>query len=66
MSNGTDPDLLSADERLDEVASLLAEALMRLSSRKSSALSGDHGESWLDLLPERRGHADDTTSENAR
>ena len=36
MSNGTDPDLLSADERLDEVASLLAEALMRLSSRKSS------------------------------
>lgn len=66
MSNGTDPDLLSVDERLDEVASLLAEAHMRLLSRKSSALSRDHRESWLDLSPERRGHADDTMSENAR
>lgn len=56
MTNGTDPDVLSAYERLDEVASLLAEALMRLSSRKSSALSRDGGESSLDFRGEQRGH----------
>jgi hypothetical protein len=56
MSNGTDSNLLSADERLDEVASLLAEALMRLSNRKSSPLSRDGGESSLDFPVDQRGH----------
>jgi hypothetical protein len=56
MSNGTDSNLLSADERLDEVASLLAEALMRLSNRKSSPLSRDGGESSLDFPVDQRGY----------
>jgi hypothetical protein len=56
MSNGTNPNLLSADERLDEVASLLAQALMRLSSPKSSPLSRDGGESSLDFPVDQRGH----------
>lgn len=55
MSNGTDPDLLSADERLDEVASLLAEALMRLRARKSSGISADVGESSLHFAPRQSG-----------
>jgi hypothetical protein len=56
MTNGTDPDQLSPDERLDEVAMLLAGALMRLRTRKSSHLSPDAGESSLDFLANQRGH----------
>jgi hypothetical protein len=57
MSNGIDPAQLSADERLDEIAALLAGALMRLRARKSSSLSHDHRESSLDFSADQRGHA---------
>ena len=57
MTNGTDPAQLSPDERLDEVAMLLAGALMRLRARKSSHLSPHAGESSLDFLDNQRSHA---------
>jgi hypothetical protein len=48
---------LSATDRLDEIASILAAGLIRLHRRKSSPLSADAGESWLDFSPDQRGHA---------
>jgi hypothetical protein len=49
---------LSASERLDEVAEILAAGLSRLRSRQSSALSADVGESSLDCADDQSGHAD--------
>ena len=57
MYNALDPRRLSAAERLDEIAEILAAGLMRLRARKSSHLSRDHGESSLDFSPDERGHA---------
>jgi hypothetical protein len=57
MHNAIRPDRLSAAERLDEIADILAAGLMRLRARKSSPLSRDHGESSLDFSPNQRGHA---------
>jgi hypothetical protein len=57
MSNALDPRRLSAAERLDEIAEILAAGLMRLRARKSSPLSRDRGESSLDFSPDQRGHA---------
>ena len=48
---------MSAAERLDEIADILAAGLIRLSARKSSALSRDRGESSLDFSPDQSGHA---------
>jgi hypothetical protein len=55
--NALNPDLLSVPERLDEIAELLAAALMRLRQRKSRSISGDRGESRLDFSIHQRGHA---------
>jgi len=49
---------MSADERIAEIAEILALGLMRLHARKSSELSADCGDSSVDLLPDRSGHAD--------
>ena len=57
MHNAIRPDRLSAAERLDEIADILAAGLMRLRARKSSSLSRDRGESSLDFSPDQRGHA---------
>jgi hypothetical protein len=57
MYNAIDPRRLSAAERLDEIADILAAGLMRLRARKSSPLSRDPGESSLDFSPDQRGHA---------
>ena len=46
--NALKPDRMTAEERLDEVAEILAAGLMRLMSRQSSPLSADLGESSLD------------------
>jgi hypothetical protein len=48
---------MSTDERLDEIAALLAAGLMRLRARKSSPLSRHDGESSLDFSADQRGHA---------
>jgi hypothetical protein len=57
MLNSLHPDRMTAPERLDEIAEILAAGLMRLRARKSSSLSRDHGESSLDFSPDQRGHA---------
>jgi hypothetical protein len=58
MTNGINPKLLSADERLAEIADLLAAGLMRLRARQSSHLSRHCGESSLDCPAHQSGHAD--------
>lgn len=44
-------------QRLDEIAGLLATALMRVCAKKSSKLGLKHGESLLDSSPEQSGDA---------
>ena len=56
MTNALSPDRMTAAERLDEVAEILAVGAMRLAARKSSALSAPSGESFLDLAHHRSGH----------
>ena len=51
------PDLMTADERLSEIAGILAAGLMRLHSRQSSPLSADFGESSLHCAAAQSGHA---------
>jgi hypothetical protein len=55
--NAIHPDRMTARERIDEIAEILAAGLMRLRARKSSPLSRNHGESSLDFSPDQRGHA---------
>jgi hypothetical protein len=55
--NALNPNQLTAAERLDEIADLLAAGLMRLRVRQSSTLSPDTGESSLDFSVDQRGHA---------
>ncbi len=55
--NGALPERMSADERLAELAEILAAGLMRMRLPKSSALSADQRESSLDCLPHPSGHA---------
>jgi hypothetical protein len=52
---------LSAQERLDEIAEILATGLMRLHARKSSPKSADFGESSVDFSPHQSGHADSSS-----
>lgn len=49
MTNPIHPKHLSATERIDELASILAVGLIRLRARKSSGLSVDCGEGCLDF-----------------
>lgn len=55
---GADLDNLSAAERLDEIAEMLAAGLMRVRARQSSHLSGHDGESSLDCSATRSGHTE--------
>lgn len=56
MPNALHPDRMSAAERLDEVADILAAGLIRLKARKSRALSADTRDSRLDFTPPQSGH----------
>ena len=47
---------MTAEERLDEIADILAAGLIRLRARKSTLLSRDRGESSLDFSPDQSGH----------
>jgi len=58
MSSGLDPTRMTAEERLAEIAMIVARGLVRLHARQSSPKSADHGESCLDFSPDHRGHAD--------
>jgi hypothetical protein len=57
MSNALNPTAMTAAERLDEVAEVLATGLIRLHGRKSSPLSPPTGESSLDCPAHQSGHA---------
>jgi hypothetical protein len=57
MSNALSPEQMSAAERLDEIAEILAAGFIRLRSRKSSPISLDHGEISLDFSANQRGVA---------
>ncbi len=48
--------LLSTQERLDELASILAAGLIRMRARQSRQLSADQGDSCLDLPPPKSGY----------
>jgi hypothetical protein len=50
-------DLMTAVERLDEVAEILAAGLMRLRARQSTPESPDCGEGSLDCPAQQSGHA---------
>jgi hypothetical protein len=56
--NPISPDQMTAEERIAELGQLLALGLMRLHARKSSRLSADCGDSSVDFVPDRSGHAD--------
>jgi len=58
MTSAIKPDSLSANERLVEIAEILAAGLMRLHARQSSPLSPHSGESSLDCAGRQSGHAD--------
>jgi len=49
---------MTADERLAELGELLARGVMRLQAPKSSRLSADRGDSFVDFVPDQSGHAD--------
>ena len=55
--NALKPNLMTAAERLDEVAEILAAGLQRALARQSSAQSTDWGESSLDCPGHQSGHA---------
>lgn len=57
MSNPLGAGLMESNERLDELAKILAAGLMRLRARKSSALFDNSGESCLDFSHHQRSHA---------
>jgi hypothetical protein len=56
-ANPLAPDLMSAEERLDEVASILAAGLLRVRRRQTSSYHGDPEKNGLDFSPDRSGHA---------
>ncbi|WP_096701358.1 hypothetical protein [Magnetospirillum sp. 15-1] len=56
MHNALSPDRMTAAERLDEVANILATGLIRLKARKSSRLSADARDSSLDFMAGQSGH----------
>ena len=62
MSNALNPSHMTADERLAEIAEILATGLMRLHGPKSSPLSPATGESSLDCPAHQSGHANVLTS----
>ena len=61
--NPDEPCALAADQRLAEVAQILALGLTRLLARQSTPVSPHLGESALDCVGVQSGPADDLTSE---
>ena len=59
--NALKPEHMTASERLDEVAYILAGGLQRLHARQSSALPADSGDSSLDCAADQSGHANSKT-----
>jgi hypothetical protein len=56
IPNPLSPDRMTASERLDEIAEILARGLIRLRARQSRQISADLGESFVDFPAPQRGH----------
>ncbi len=56
--NPLSPDLMTADERLAEVAEILAAGVVRLKARQSSHISVLTGENSLDCVARQSGHVE--------
>src|SRR5260370_24890195 len=63
MMNFADSGKQARTDRLTEIGGLLAQALMRLQSRKSSRKSEEIGESLLHFTPDHSGHANPCSAE---
>jgi hypothetical protein len=57
MLNATPPDSLPSNDRIAEIAEILAAGLIRLRARQSSPLSPDNGEISMDCPGYQSGHA---------
>ena len=57
MLNAIDPNRMSTDERLVELAELLARGLVRLRAKQSSRLSAPAESSFVDFTGNQSGHA---------
>jgi len=55
--NPLHPKSMVADERLGEIAAILAAGVVRLRARQSSRLSGDRENSFVDFTANQSGHA---------
>ena len=66
MTNALHPRHMTAAERLDEVAEILAAGAMRLMARKSSRLSADRGDSSVDFTAERSVYGVENKRRNSR
>ena len=66
MSNPLSPDLMTADERLSEMAQILAAGLLRLRRRESEKHISHLEKKRLDFLPHRSGHATARQRRNVR
>jgi hypothetical protein len=55
MLNAPPPDSLASDDRIAEIANILAAGLVRLRARKSSTISADFGEFSLHFPPDQSG-----------
>jgi hypothetical protein len=55
--NPLKPELMSTEERLDELCRILALGLVRVLARQSSRLSADRGESAVDFTARARSGA---------
>ncbi len=53
MTIALHPDRMTAAERLDEIAEILATGAMRLMARKSSRLSAEGGDSSVDFTADQ-------------
>ena len=49
------PERMSADARLEEIGRILAAGVLRLNAPKSSSLSADIGDSFVDFSPRKSG-----------
>ena len=66
MHNALHPRHMTAAERLDEVAEILAAGAMRLLARKSSRLSAERGDSSVDFTAERSVYGVENKRRNSR
>lgn len=57
MSNPLHPDLMTAEQRLDELAQILATGFLRLRQRQSESDSSHLEKNSLDFPPGGSGHA---------